>query len=412
MEFFTKHYKPDNQLDFDNTTFQTIIMDLYNDIIKGNTWAQCAFDELKVNINKIDIISQIPIPVGFTSKYLNADVRNNILNNAQYVINYSFSINNRKIDISFIIEEDTYDSDLYDSYIKKIMSWIYVADKYSTNSCGTHLKLYLYMNNAKKTLPKSRWEVIDMEHVNSGLSDICRHNSEIIIYRKEEWFKVLIHETFHNYGLDFSVININPLKPIMINHFNIESDFAMYETYTEFWARIINIIYCANSLNCDKSSKGKSIKSRTTKSKSTFDEFYAYFKILLYYERIYSIFQCTKILHFMNLTYNNLIMDKHKNKSMQLYKENTNVFPYYIGVAILMVNPVEFIIKCNTDNINIFRFKKTHEAVEDFFTYIITNSILKSTIKVFTKMNKLISKTPKDMLYSCRMSMVETNMCI
>ena len=37
-------------------------------------------------------------------------------------------------------------------------------------------------------------------------SNVCVRNSlsEIVIYRKEEWFKYY-YETFHNYGLDFQI---------------------------------------------------------------------------------------------------------------------------------------------------------------------------------------------------------------
>ena len=41
-------------------------------------------------------------------------------------------------------------------------------------------------------------------HVNSGYTYTCKENNEIVIYREEEWLKVLIHESFHAYGLDFS----------------------------------------------------------------------------------------------------------------------------------------------------------------------------------------------------------------
>ena len=66
------------------------------------------------------------------------------------------------------------------------------------------VSIHLFMTDFKKEIPKSTVDVIDVMNVNSGLSDVCQRDSEIIIYRKEEWFKVFIHETFHSLGLDFS----------------------------------------------------------------------------------------------------------------------------------------------------------------------------------------------------------------
>ena len=63
----------------------------------------------------------------------------------------------------------------------------------------------------------------------------------LLIYRKEEWFKVLIHELFHVLGLDFSVINYDNNKEILRKHFNnINSDLLISEAYCELWATILN----------------------------------------------------------------------------------------------------------------------------------------------------------------------------
>jgi len=401
MEFFTKNYKSDIKHDYHNKTFKTIIKNIYNDIVKGQVWANTNFNKLSVNIHKIDIISQIPKPNGFNSVHFSSNVRNYILNNSHYVINYDFTIKYKKINISFIIDSDIQNkTEIYDCYIKNIMSWIYVANLYSSSSCGKNLNIYIYMTPIKKVLPNSRGDILAQDNINSGLSNTCQTNSEIIIYRKEEWFKVLIHETFHNYGLDFSAMNI-PLRitNIMSDRFNITSDFAMYESYTEFWARIMNLIYCSYNLNMGSIT-------------SDFNNFYQYFKILLYYERIYNIYQSIKLLNFQYLKYNDLITNIRRDRCLQLYREDTNVFSYYTGVAILMINPIEFIIHCKNTNINIFRFKKTEANLELFYKYISDNSNTNKTIKIFSNINKLIAKTPKHLLQTCRMTLSDIDNCI
>ena len=401
IDFLTNNYKSTINLSFNNRSFKSIIHNLYKDIIKGYAWADSNFNGLNVSVSKIDIISQIPQPGGFGSRYFSPRVRAHILNNSQYKITYSFVVNSRKINVIFILEDYTpNDVDTYDCYLKKIISWIYIANKYSTTKCGKKLNLYIYMTSIDKTLPESRWDIISEDNVNSGISDICKKNSEILIYRREEWFKVLVHEIFHNYALDYSIMNVpTKLDNIIRKRFNLVSDFIMVETYTEFWARIINLLYCSYDLN-------SGLKN------GDFHHFYDYFKILLYYERGFNIYQATKILHFMGLTYNDIILKNQREKGLQLYKEDTNVFSYYIGVAILMINPIDFVLYCNDNNINILRFKKTEEEIERFYNYFITQSTSRETTKAFSGANHLVSKTPEELKATGRMSLVEVDRCV
>jgi hypothetical protein len=88
------------------------------------------------------------------------------------------------------------------------------------------------------------------------------------------------------------------------------------------------------------------------------------------------------------------------------------VFSYYIGVAILMIHPIDFVLYCNDNNINILRFKKTEEEVERFYDYFINQSTSNKTIKSFSDANHLVSKTPEELKATGRMSLVEVDRCI
>ena len=46
-------------------------------------------------------------------------------------------------------------------------------------------------------------EILSPDIVNTGLTRRCATDNEVVIYRQEEWFKVLIHELIHGFGLDF-----------------------------------------------------------------------------------------------------------------------------------------------------------------------------------------------------------------
>ena len=78
--------------------------------------------------------------------------------------------------------------------------------------------------------------VIGTHHVNSALTYVCQPNNTMLIYRYEECFKVFIHESFHNFGLDFTMHNNAKIHRELQEMFNINKniDLAAYESYTEF----------------------------------------------------------------------------------------------------------------------------------------------------------------------------------
>ena len=80
-------------------------------------------------------------------------------------------------------------------------------------------------------------EVLGPNNVNTGYTTRCA-NGNITIYRSEEWFKVLIHESMHYLGLDFSIEN-HDLKSV----FPIDTDILLSECYAESWARILNVYF-------------------------------------------------------------------------------------------------------------------------------------------------------------------------
>lgn len=110
----------------------------------------------------------------------------------------------------------------------------------------------------------------------------------------------------------------------------------------------------------------------------------------------------------MNLTFDMITNKKDKDISLQLYKESTNVFPYYIGVSILMLDPIKFVTWCGDNNINIFRFQKTDEKIRSFGNYIVKESNNENNRKIYNKMLKLIPKLKDDLKMSTRMTICET----
>jgi hypothetical protein len=240
-----------------------------------------------------------------------------------------------------------------------MLVWLYIVNKYGSKQCSPKLKIFVYHTNLLKTLPESNIEVLDKIHVNTAFTRTCPNNSEIVVFRKEEWFKVFIHETFHNFGLDFSGMDITSCKHKMLSIFPINSEIDLYESYTEFWARLMNALFCGYISMHDK---------------TNVSEFLSNAELFINFEYAFSIFQMVKILNFMGLSYN-MLYDNNiytDNIRKTLYKENTNVLAYYIVTSILFTNYQDFLIWCDTNNTSLLQFKKTRVNL-DRFCYFIGN---------------------------------------
>ena len=154
----------------------------------------------------------------------------------------------------------------------------------------------ILLTSAKKFYPKGK--VFGPSNVNTGYS-----SDKIVVYRKEEWFKVLIHEFFH--FLNFEKVLFEPaLQERILNIFKVDTEVNLYESYCEIWARTLN---CCMIASC----KGSAMET------------------LLQHEKKYAMRHMVNVLHHMGLTYPQLFEPSD-------YKEDTNVFAYVVLTAILM----------------------------------------------------------------------------
>ena len=230
---------------------RNILLKLYDNINKADIFIkECKKKEkekfFKLKIKKITNISQIPKPKTFNDSSFPSGIKEHINKTTTFSLSYSFSLFNRDITIYFIVEDNTtrIQNELYNEYVEKILVWLYIVNIYSSKQCCKKIDLFLYLTILKKELPKNNVDVIDQIHVNTGFTYTCPNDSEIVIFRKEEWFKVLIHETFHNFALDFSSMNCDIATKTILNIFKVKSNVNLYEAYTEFWAEIWNICFC------------------------------------------------------------------------------------------------------------------------------------------------------------------------
>ena len=313
----------------------------------------------KLKINKIDHVSKIPKPSTFNADVFPVEVRKHIDDYSLSSLTYTFQLLERTITIHFLIEDDKPEIHInkYNTYVDNILAWLYIANEYASRSCSNVLKIFIYHTSLTKELPSSPIQILNENNVNTAFTRSCPTNSEIVVFRKEEWFKVLIHETFHNFALDFSDMNTSECHARILSIFPVNSEVNLFEAYTEFWARIMNVLFCSYF---------------NAKNKNGLDEFLGNTEYFINLESIYSFFQLVKVLQFMNMEYKNLYekTDLAQNIRNTMYKEDTNILSYYIITLILIYNYQSFIGWCKTNNTSLLQFKKTSANQKSFCNFI------------------------------------------
>lgn len=233
---------------------------------------------------------------------------------------------------------------LYKGYIF-IQTALLLCRKYSRMVCKNPI-IHIYLTPLLKRLGNN--QILGPFEVNSGYTQQCNPtvNGRIVVYRKEEWFKVYLHESIHYFGMDFSDMNQQIYQPYLKQMFCINSKHNLFESYTEFWGEIL---FCC-------------IYSELTHS-----DLYT----IIYKETQHSISQCKKILGHMNLKYTDLLCSAGGSKHIGgKFSEKTNVFDYYILKTIYMCYLDEFLKWCSKHNESLVSFTKTESVVKSLCEWI------------------------------------------
>jgi hypothetical protein len=340
----------------------------------------------------------IPKPSDFG--YIISPIQDHIIGMSKYKLHYTAKILDKNIEITFIFDDKTSLDELKNN-LRKILTWLYVVITLAEDKdCSrSRLKIYIYFTDLEKNLPQSDNEQINKLHVNTGYTNACISDSNIVIYRKEEWFKVFIHETFHNLGLDFSHMYLkSDCNKIILSIFPVKSKVKLYEAYTDTWAVLIHAIMC---------------------SYFTTDKYRNFIEVsnkLINCEMNYSVFQVVKILDFMGLTYQELhSRDKKVHKLRDsLYYEHTSVLSYYVIKSILLNNHKDFFIWCFEHNKNLVQFNNSNRQnqlkfcrfIKKYYNTPVMNRKMTFMYKYF-KNFKITSKNQSYMMSNMRKSICE-----
>jgi hypothetical protein len=323
-----------------------ILKKLYYDISNGFRYIQDVKTKLgpsfyKLRVERITNINQIPKPTTFPPNAFPPEVRNHIDEYSIGLLTYSFDMFDRKISIIFLTEDDRVESliETYNNYVDNMLVWLYIVDIYSSKKCANQLKIFIYHTSLLKNLPGSNIEILNENNVNTAFTRTCPIDSEIVVFRKEEWFKVFMHETFHCFGLDFSAYSNSDSNKCILSIFpaiDPNLDVRLYETFCEMWAELFHMLFCLFYVPLD--GDGDKLKDRCIPfSKQRFIS-------TLSNERIFSIYQSNKLLRYSGYTYKDLFATPMRGHST--YTEKTPAFSYYVIKSLMLWNLDMFIDWC------------------------------------------------------------------
>jgi len=148
--------------------------------------------------------------------------------------NYSYRVKFPKCSVDLNIQCKNENIDELLNHILEILKFMMSIDDNKKS-----FSLHIYLTDYKKSLSRGSYTP---EGVNSGSTD---RNNSIVIWRKEDILKVIIHEIIHLLGFD----NVEDNEDI-INHYNEKyrlgnKKLNIYEAYTEIWALLIHSYYLA-----------------------------------------------------------------------------------------------------------------------------------------------------------------------
>lgn len=293
------------------------------------------------------------------SKYISHIIQKDIYENYHILFTNHIQLEERKVHIHFILKEETHlEMYNFDRIIRNILFILLFLSLYETenvqtptltpiskktsniNKCSNELNINIVLSDYHKCMPptdlKPNKTIFKPHYINNAITTTCSKEGEILIYRQEELFKVLIHELFHNIGLDFSSIDIDKLKQRLREIFHIDSSYLLYESYCEFWGLFLHTFFYTLF---------QQERKQLIDKNNMFDIFVQDFEMNIKTEILFSLYQSIKLLDTLDITYemivsNNINVIQERKKQ---YKEETNVLMYYIIKSIFIFFYSDFI---------------------------------------------------------------------
>jgi hypothetical protein len=325
-------------------------------ILRNNNKINKLFEKGKIKKDN-DTIKFTPLNFDLKSSFISLEIQDIIYNDIDFVETIKFHI----LETLFVVK--LYSNSKLNKInkneknrVKKMLETLSITIGMSLwTDCslkGRKIIINLFdINKPKLFVPYKK--VIEPKHVNSAYTVPCRYTADdnedlyVVIFRNEEWEKVLFHELMHLYSYDIELNNkrINTRVNTRLSKiFNIECEFNLEEAYCEFWGRILWCLW-----------KNKGIKKQINKE--------------IERQQLWSIYQGIVVLTNTGLYENALNLSEDK-KIIKHNPERTSAFSYYVICGLMMSNMREFLIWCFDNNEFPFKFSNSLANINNLITLI------------------------------------------
>lgn len=275
-----------------------------------------------LSVSKHPHTSVIPYAIS----YLSPKLQDCINNHSYWLKQYNCFILQQQVHVNIYSSSQNCIQD--NNILFVILFAIYYCSRTKNNMKPFEINIDIVLSKYKKMLRKD--ELIDEFHVNSGVTSYHTHSKvvNILIFRKEEVAKVLIHEIIHAMRLDDGHTQL--VSNSVSSYFGSKNHLNINESFTETYACI---------LNCALSSLIQNGGVR-------------HFKQLLQNERDFSKTQSYKVLTKIGFSFG----DNGDIRAPIDYKESTNIISYYVLKHVNFMKISCFLLfleKCNFSLTNI-----------------------------------------------------------
>lgn len=205
-------------------------------------------------------------------------------------------------------------------YVKYILNLMHAIRPIPTDAA-----LYIIDLPHKKRMPRGYLKALNQYNVNSGRTAKYPHFAEVHVYRREEMFKVLVHELIHFFEVDHKMFS-HAQEHNLATYFGVENvSMRINECFTDTMACLLNVIIYSMF-------QGALLKD------GSLDKFATLLKQNLKGEAIHIMQQAAKVLRHGGYVFN-----KRGITQKLAHTEHTHVISYYVLKACMFLHMDQFL---------------------------------------------------------------------
>ena len=191
----------------------------------------------KLKIDRKDISLKRNDKIMDEGDFISSKISNYINKELKYKYTLSYRYKDNKIKVRYFRKSELKNiNKLLEIVINRIIFMMKITDTYKD------VNMFIYDTPFKKKLPCKSFEKckknLSVDDINTGYS----WSNNIVIYRKEELLKLIIHEMIHLLDIDVKYEGNSNMKNKFLKSLCIESfNVLINESYVETWAIIIHM---------------------------------------------------------------------------------------------------------------------------------------------------------------------------